>query len=96
MRSSVLERLSHLEPKHITIIAGFLMATAAVVGGLDHWADLLKPSVVAGLIVQIATLISAVFAGAPVNPNLTPVDNPGRREGDVPLGSVSDATRRTL
>ena len=92
----MLDRLSHLEPKHWTIIASFLAATASVVGGLDHWGDLLKPSVVAGLIVQLATLISAVFAGAPVNPNLTPAENPGRREGDVPLGNVSDATRSRL
>lgn len=90
------DRLSHLEPKHWTIIAGFLIATSTVVGGLDHWGDLLKPAVIGGLLAQLATLISAVFAGAPVNPNLTPVENPGRREGDVPLGSVSDATRRTL
>lgn len=90
------DRLSHLEPKHWGIIASFVAATSVVIGGLDHWGDLLKPAVIGGLLAQLATLISAVFAGAPVNPNLTPADNPGRRSEDVPLGNVSDATRSRL
>lgn len=92
----MLDRLSHLEPKHIALLLSFLAADVAVIAGLDHWGDLLKPAIVAGFLGQAVAFISAVFMGAPVNPNLTQTDNPGRREGDVPLGSVSDATRMTL
>ena len=91
--------LSRLEPKHWALIASFLTASAALVGGLDHWADLFKPAIVAGLLGQLAVLIGAVFAGAPPNPNSNALSNPGRRDTDpvtVPMGTVSDATRSKL
>lgn len=91
--------MGRLESKHWALIAGFLASTATVIGGLDHWVDLLKPAVVAGLLGQTSILLGAVYAGAPPNPNLNPIDNPHRRETDPaapPLGSVTDATRRNL
>lgn len=91
--------LSRLEPKHWALVASFITSTALVVGGLDHWADILKPTIVAGLLAQLATLLGAVFAGAPPNPNVTALNNPGRRDSDPTppaMGNVSEATRRTL
>lgn len=93
--------MGRLEPKHWMLIAGFLGATAAVIGGLDHWADLMKPAVVAGFLGQLSVLIGAVFAGAPQNPNHNDFINPGRRMDDpqaiaVALGEVSEATRSKL
>jgi hypothetical protein len=91
-----MNRLSHLEPKHWALIVTFLTADATLIGGLDHWADLVKPALVSGLLMQLATLIGAIFVGAPQNPNLTPIENPARRADDVPLGNVSDETRSRL
>ena len=93
--------LNRLEPKHWALIASFLTATAALIGGLDHWADLFKPAIVAGMIAQFAVMLGAIMTGAPPNPNSTALSNPGRRETDpspatVPMGTVSDATRSKL
>ena len=92
--------LNRLETKHWLLIASFLTATATVVGGLDTWADVLKPSVVSGLLIQFATLMGAVFAGPPPNPNHNALENPGRRARDplppTDLGEVTDTTRRSL
>lgn len=90
--------MGRLESKHWILIAGFLAATASVIGGLSHWSDLTQPSVVAGFLGQMSVLIGAVFTGAPQNPNLNALENPGRRDSDpvAPLGSVSDATRSKL
>lgn len=87
--------ISRLEGKHWAIIAGFLASTASVVAGLDHWGDLFTPAVVGGLLGQAATLIGAVFAGAPRNPKWDHRAHPGRRRADG-SGSVSDATRDRL
>ncbi len=74
--------MGRLEGKHWAVIIGFLGATAAVIVGLDHWGDLFSPKVAGGLIGQLAALLSAVFVGAPKNPNHDPLDNPGRRMSD--------------
>lgn len=74
--------MNRLEPKHWMLIAGFLAATATMVTGLDHWADATKPAVIGGLLGQLAVMIGSLFAGAPVNPNLSAQDNPGRRGTD--------------
>lgn len=76
--------LNRLEPKHWMLIAGFLAATATVIGGLDHWADILRPAMVGGLLGQLAVMIGTLFAGAPVNPNLNALENPARRVTDDP------------
>lgn len=78
--------IGRLESKHWLLIAGFLTATATIVGGFDHWGDATKPAVVAGFLGQLAVLIGSVFAGAPQNPNA----RHRRRRGDA----VSDITRR--
>lgn len=86
--------MGRLESKHWLLIASFLTSTAAVIGGLDHWADLFKPAVVSGLIGQVGTLIAAVYAGAPPNPKWRHGQHPRRRRGDDT--HVSDATRANL
>lgn len=88
--------LSRLEPKHWALISGYLTSIALVVGGLDHWHDLLNPPIVAGLVTLTATFIGALFAGAPQNPNLSALANPGRRDSDPPpLAAVADVLRKT-
>lgn len=63
---TLIESLRGLEPKHWTLLAMFLSATASVVTGLDHWHDLANPKVFGGLLGQLATVITAVFVGAPL------------------------------
>jgi hypothetical protein len=72
-----------------------------MLSGYDHWHDLTKMSVVLGIAGLIGAHLSAVFTGAPENPNLGPFDNPHRRIEDPEppkpdLGVVSDATRANL
>ena len=50
---------------HWLLIGGFLTATASVIAGLDHWIDIAKPPVVAGLLVQLGTMIGAIFSQKP-------------------------------
>jgi hypothetical protein len=61
--------MGRLEGKHWALIGAFLTATFTVTAGLDQWSDALRPAVLSGLMVQAGTLISAVFVGAPSNPN---------------------------
>ncbi len=82
--------MGRLEQKHWMLIAGFLTSTASVISGLDHWHDLVHPPIIAGLIAQLATLLGAVFAGAPPNPHHR--RNRRRTDGQ----HVSDSTRRKL
>jgi hypothetical protein len=84
--------MRRLEAKHWAIIAGFVTSTATVIAGLDHWGDLFTPAVVAGLLMQFATLLGALFAGAPRNPRLSHRDHPGRRKQDP----LTDVARRSL
>jgi hypothetical protein len=56
----------HLEPKHWLIIAGLISGTATQLATAQHgWADTLTPGFIAGLLVQVATTISAIFIGKP-------------------------------
>jgi hypothetical protein len=43
------------------LVAGFLGATAAVVSGLDHWGDLVRPNVIGGFAAQIAVMLRALY-----------------------------------
>ncbi len=93
--------MGRLEPKHWVLIATFLASTATMMAGTHGWSDMTQPAFISGVLMQLATLIGAVFAGAPQNPNLNPVVNPGRRADDpIPptttLGSVTETTRRNL
>ena len=92
--------MTRLEPKHWAVLGTFIVSLAAMVAGLDHWGDATHPAFVAGVLGQLGALVSAIFVGAPVNPNLSPNNNPARRADDpaIPpaLGSVSDATRSKL
>ena len=56
----------NIKSSHRFIIAGQLMTFAALIGGLEHgWHDALTPMFVAAVIMQLATLISAL-AGEPI------------------------------
>jgi hypothetical protein len=50
---------------HWLLVGGFLTATASVIAGLDHWVDLTKPPIIAGLLMQLGTMIGALFASKP-------------------------------
>lgn len=50
---------------HWLLISGFLTATASVIAGLDHWGDLTHPPIVAGFLVQLGTMLGAIFSRAP-------------------------------
>lgn len=76
--------MKRLEAKHWALIAGFLTSTAAVVAGLKQWGDLFTPAVIGGLMGQAATLLSALFVGAPRNPRWSHREHPGRRKSDPP------------
>lgn len=55
-----------LEPKHYFLLAGFLTSLAVQIGGLQHgWHDATSPQFISGLIAEIATLLGALYAGAP-------------------------------
>ena len=85
--------MGRLQAKHWALIASFLTATFTVTAGLDHWSDLLHPAMLSGLGLQLATLISAVFVGAPKNPNVSIDSHPARRRNDrgrIDMGSVSE------
>lgn len=84
--------IARLEPKHWTVIVAYLASTAVAIGGAAHWGDLLTPAAVSGFILQLSVLLTALFVGAPPNPNWTPEDHPGRRANDP----ASDQTRRMV
>lgn len=50
---------------HWLIFATFLAALASQMAGLDHWSDAIHPPFVAGIIGQIAALITAMFTKNP-------------------------------
>lgn len=55
-----------LEPKHYMLLSGFIGALAIQIGGLQHgWHDAVSPAFVAGLLLQISTMLGALYAGAP-------------------------------
>lgn len=55
-----------LEVKHWAVVAGLLTGVATQLLTVQHgWADIATPGFVAGLMIQVATVISAIFVGAP-------------------------------
>lgn len=54
-----------MDGKHWTTVAMLLTALAAMIAGLDHWSDALRPPFVAGLLTMIATVLKAMFQDAP-------------------------------
>jgi hypothetical protein len=76
--------MGRLEQKHWGLIVSFLTATATLIGSLQHWGDI-SPLFVAALLGQVATLLGALFVGAPPNPHTRHT----RRHND----RVSDITR---
>lgn len=55
-----------LEPKHYLVIAGILTGVATQLVTAQHgWSDVATPGFVAGLLIQIASAITAIFVGAP-------------------------------
>jgi hypothetical protein len=74
--------MNRLQSKHWLLIAAFLASTAGMLAGMEHWGEVLKPGVIAGLLGQLAVQIGSLYAGAPENPNLDAATNPGRRADD--------------
>ena len=55
-----------MEPKHWAILAGILTGVATQLLTVQHgWQDIATPGFVAGLMIQIASAITAIFVGAP-------------------------------
>lgn len=55
-----------LEPKHWAVIAGLITGVATQLLTAQHgWADIVTPGFFAGLLIQIASAITALFVGAP-------------------------------
>jgi hypothetical protein len=55
-----------LEGKHYALIAAFLAGVGTQLATAQHgWSDVLTTGFVAGLLIQISTLITAIFVGAP-------------------------------
>lgn len=55
-----------LEPKHWAVMAGLLTGLATQLLSAQHgWSDLATPGFVAGLLIQLASAITAIFVGAP-------------------------------
>lgn len=75
------------EAKHFAILAGFLVALGAQLGGLEHgWSDAMTPGFIGGLIGQVGTLIVAIFVGAPRGP----WNGDERRTHDVDVWAPKD------
>lgn len=56
----------HLEPKHYAVIAGLMTGFATQLLTAQHgWADVASPGFVAGMLIQLASAITAIFVGAP-------------------------------
>ena len=61
-----------LKPQHWVAIGTFISALALQLGGMQHgWVDATTPTFVAGVLVQAASLITALTAGSvvPRDPN---------------------------
>lgn len=55
-----------LETKHYAVIAGLLTGCATQLLSAQHgWSDIATPGFVAGLLIQVASAITAIFVGAP-------------------------------
>lgn len=79
--------IRRLEVKHWAVIAGFLSATATMLSGLHGWNEIIdSPAAIAGLIAQMAALVTAVYVSAPPNP----YSKYKRRHGDRAVRSDAD------
>lgn len=93
-----------LEPKHYLLLSGFLGALAIQIGGLQHgWHDAVSPSFVAGLLLQISTMLAALYAGAPGatgqmtdRRDETAIKDPARFQPQPPAGGLLPAVLLTL
>lgn len=57
------------ETKHWAVIAGMLIAVGTQIGGLEHgWHDALSPGFIGGLAIQLGTVLTAIYVGAPQKP----------------------------
>jgi len=55
-----------LEPKHWLILAGLMTGFATqLLTAQNGWSDLASPGFVAGMLIQMASAITAIFVGAP-------------------------------
>jgi hypothetical protein len=54
-----------VKSKHIVTLAMAAGALGLMVGGLDHWADAIKPQFVAGVLVNVAAVVKAMYQGVP-------------------------------
>lgn len=55
-----------LEPKHYLILAGLLTGLALQLGTAQHgWSDVLTPGFLGGVVMQLASALTAIFVGAP-------------------------------
>jgi hypothetical protein len=54
------------EPKHTAVVAALLVTLGTQIGGLQHgWRDATSPQFIGGLLMSIATTLSALFMGSP-------------------------------
>jgi len=64
--------MSKLAPKHWAVIALLVSGVATQLASTQHgWADTLTPGFVAGLLMSVASAISALFVGAPGDADLS-------------------------
>jgi hypothetical protein len=50
-----------LTREHWALVAGFLAASALMVGSIEHWHEVTKTSFIAGWLFQLSTLIRTIF-----------------------------------
>ena len=61
--------MKHLTGKHYAILAAMLVALGTQLGGLEHgWHDAMTPAFIGGVLMQIGTMLAALFVGAPQTP----------------------------
>jgi hypothetical protein len=64
--------MADLQPKHWAVIALLIGGVATQLASTQHgWADTLTPGFVAGLLMSVASAISALFVGAPGAASIT-------------------------
>ena len=64
--------MASLQPKHWAVIALLVSGVATQLASTQHgWADTLTPGFVAGLLMSVASAISALFVGAPGDADLS-------------------------
>ena len=56
-----------LQGKHYGVLCAFLMALAVQIGGLADLHDALTPTFISGVLMQLASVIGALYVDAPVS-----------------------------